>query len=84
MTTIDCNKKDNQLAEKLCRTVNKFHAYQDENNIVWKLVDNLWVGKRSVWTHDFRAVWLEETTVDNVKSWWCGTCSDYKEVFYRN
>ena len=28
--------------------------------------------KRSVWTFDFRACWLEDTTIDNVKSWWCG------------
>lgn len=57
----------------------------DKNNIVWKLSNGEWIGKRSVWTFDFRACWLEDTTGDNVKSWWCGgKDADYTEVFHRN
>lgn len=56
----------------------------DENNISWKEVDGIIIGKRSVWTKDWRACWLEETTPDNVKSWWCGgESADYEEIFYR-
>ena len=56
-------------------------TYLDKDNISWKYVDNILIGKRSVWTFDFRSCWLEETTIDNVKSWWCGEDSDYEEVF---
>lgn len=56
----------------------------DHNNIEWKLVEGKWIGKRSVWTFDFRACWLEDTTIENVKSWWCGKDADYTEIFYRD
>lgn len=56
----------------------------DANNIVWKVVGGKWVGKRSVWTFDRRACWLEDTTAENVKSWWCGgENANYDEVFHR-
>ena len=54
----------------------------DGNNLVWKIVDGIWIGKRSVYTFDRRALWLEDTTVDNIKSWWCGQNADYLEKFY--
>jgi hypothetical protein len=57
----------------------------DANNIVWKVIDGKWIGKRSVWTFDFRSCWLEDTTIYNVKSWWCGgKDADYTEIFYRD
>lgn len=56
-------------------------GFLDENNIDWKFVNGICTGKRSVWTFDRRACWLEETTVDNVKSWWCGEDADYNEIF---
>lgn len=59
-------------------------SFLDSNNIVWKIINDKWIGKRSVWTFDFRSCWLEDTTIDNVKSWWCGVDSDYEEIFYRN
>ena len=59
-------------------------AYLDSDNILWKIIDDQLIGKRSVWTFDFRACWLEDTTIENVKSWWCGgKDSDYTETFYR-
>lgn len=54
----------------------------DKDLISWSLVDGKWIGKRSVWTFDFRACWLENTTAENVKSWWCGVDADYTETFY--
>jgi hypothetical protein len=57
--------------------------YVDVNKIAWKLVNDKWIGKRSVWTYDFRACWLEDTTIENVKSWWCGEDADYSETFTR-
>lgn len=69
----------NDLGEKLAREVNS-HLL-DDDNISWKLVNDEWIGKRSVWTYDFRACWLEDTTEDNVKSWWCGKDADYNEEF---
>lgn len=57
-------------------------SYLDSNNIVWKMIKGEWIGKRSVWTLDWRACWLEDTLSDNVKSWWCGgENADYTEVF---
>ena len=53
----------------------------DKNNILWKYINNEWIGKRSVFTHDFRTVWLEDVTPDQIKSWWCGKESDYNETF---
>lgn len=56
-------------------------SWLDKNNIVWKKVDSEIIGKRSVWTKDLKASWLEETTTDNVESWWCGKENDYNETF---
>lgn len=56
-------------------------CYLDENNIIWKHIDDKFIGKRSVWTNDFRACWLEDTTLDNIKSWWCGKDANYDEIF---
>jgi len=53
----------------------------DSNNIAWKKVNGEWIGKRSVWTKDWRMRWLEETTKDNVETWWCGEDADYTEIF---
>jgi len=67
----------------LCKELVKGTKYRflDKNNISWKWVDSEWIGKRSVWTYDFKAVWLEETTLENIKSWWCGKKSNYNEIF---
>jgi hypothetical protein len=81
------NKTSNLFCETLIRAIGKENnpSLLDGNNVVWQLVDGKWMGKRSVWTFDFKACWLEETTVDNVKSWWCGgKNADYTEIFYRD
>lgn len=56
-------------------------AYLDSENILWKLIDDQLIGKRSVLTFDLRTCWLEETEINNIKSWWCGKDSDYSEIF---
>lgn len=54
----------------------------DSDNILWKYINEEWVGKRSVWTFDFRACWLEDTTIESIKTWWCdGKNADYTEIF---
>jgi len=55
----------------------------DSNRIVWKIVNDSWIGKRSVFTKDYRACWLEETTKENIQTYWCGKHSDYTEIFLR-
>lgn len=75
------NQKSNIICEAIIRSIGG--TFLDKNNIVWKLIDGEWIGKRSVWTYDFRACWLEDTTNENVKSWWCGKDSDYNEIFTR-
>lgn len=74
----------NKLGSLFCKNLEK-SSFLDSNNIVWKWVDDNWIGKRSVWTFDFCACWLEDTTINNVKSWWCdGKDADYMEIFYCN
>ena len=73
----------NKLAESIVRCFESKEkcSYLDGDKIVWKLIDNKWIGKRSVWTFDFKSCWLEDTTVDNVKSWWAGGIeADYNKI----
>ena len=72
----------NIVAESIVR-VNSSGRFLDKDNISWRLINNEWIGKRSVWTKDFRACWLEETTKENVKTWLLGKDADYQEIFKR-
>ena len=69
------------LILKSILSVDNTYSMLDENNISWKLIDGKMIGKRSVWTYDFRSCWLEDTTKNNVKTWWCGEDADYNEIF---
>jgi hypothetical protein len=82
MNTIFDNET-NVLAEAIVRTNSKA-SFLDANNIVWKVIADEWVGKRCVLTFDNRACWLENTAIENIKSWCCGEDADYLETFYRN
>ena len=76
------DKITNIISEVLIK--NGGGSFHDANNIVWKVIDGNWIGKRSVWTKDFRTCWIEDTTIENVKTWWCGEDADYTEIFKRN
>ena len=77
------DKKSNIFGEVVARIVGG--SLLDANNFVWKIVDGKWIGKRSVYTYDLRSCWLEETTENNVRSWWCGgRDANYTEIFYRD
>lgn len=69
------------ISEKLAESIGG--RILDQNNISWKKGNGKWIGKRAVWTIDRRACWLEETTQENVKTWWHGQEADYNETFYR-
>ena len=73
----------NRLAEIIVRD-NPRCSFLDKNNILWKIINGEWIGKRSVWTKDRAACWLEDTVTDNIKSLWCGENADYKEIFKTN
>lgn len=73
--------RNNLLAELFIRTTGIESCFLDSSKILWKIVNGQWIGKRSVWTFDFRACWLEDTTIQNVKSWWHTENSDYTEIF---
>ena len=81
--------KNQTLSEEINQTIakvilNKIPAacfYLDKDNILWKTVDGEMIGKRSVWTFDNRACWLQDTKSENVKAWWCGENADYNEIF---
>jgi len=62
-----------QIIRKAC--------FLDKNNILWKVVGDDFIGKRSVFTFDYRSCWLEDTTIENVKTWWLGKDADYTEIF---
>jgi len=68
-----------EYAKVIAKNLNA--PFLDSNNILWKTHNSEWIGKRSVWTFDFRACWLEDTDISNVKSWWCGKDADYNEIF---
>ena len=72
------------IAEHILSQDPESYSYMDKNKIVWKIVYGEKIGKRSVWTFDNRACWLQDTTPENVKSWWCGENADYNEIFKRN
>lgn len=69
----------NSIAKSIVETFGG--CYLDSNNISWKIINGEWIGKRSVWTYDYRACWLEDTEISNIKTWWCGKENDYKEIF---
>lgn len=75
------DKLSNAFAEGIIRTTGG--TLLDANNIIWKVVKDKWLGKRSVLTSDNRDCWLEDTETDNVKLWRCGKDADYNEIFYR-
>ena len=76
--------KTNTLASKICTEENKYN-FLDSNNILWKWVNDEWIGKRSVYTFDLRACWLEDTTIDKVRSFWCGgKDADYNEIYKKD
>lgn len=75
------DKITNAFGEYFCRSYGG--GLLDDNKILWKVIDGEWIGKRSVWTYDFKSCWLEETKEENIKSWWCGKDSDYNEIFKR-
>lgn len=58
--------------------------FLDNKNILWKLIEEEWIGKRSVFTHDCKACWIEDTSKENIRSWWCGEHEDYTEVFRKD
>jgi hypothetical protein len=71
--------KSNEMAKLIVAETGG--RFLDRDNINWRFVDGEWIGKRAIFTKDFRACWLEETTADNVRNWWHGMEADYNEVF---
>ena len=43
--------------------------YLDCNNILYKKVNDEWIGKRSVYTHTLRAVWIDEATEEETRDY---------------
>ena len=56
-------------------------SYLDSKTILWKWIDDKWIGKRSVYTFDLAAKWIEDTSEENIKKYWCGIDADYTEIF---
>jgi len=71
----------NKMGEMIARVYNS--TFLDSDKILWKLIDGEWIGKRSVYMKDLSCKWLEDIDVENIKSWWCGKESDYKQIFKR-
>lgn len=72
---------ENLIFKKIERNFKKSQLL-DKNNILWKFINNEWIGKRSVYTKDLRSCWLEDTTEENIRTYWCGgKNANYKETF---
>lgn len=70
------------IAKQYIKTIGK-GCILDGDNILWKLVDGKFIGKRSVWTSDNKAAWIEDTNSENISNYWCGgKDADYTEIFY--
>ncbi len=55
----------------------------DYKKIIWKVIGTKIIGKRGVTTNDGKKCWLEDTTPEEVKSFWYGENADYFEEFNR-
>lgn len=51
--------------------------------ILWKRIDEKWIGKRYVQTKGLSSKWLEEVNKEDIKTWPCGEGADYNEIFYK-
>lgn len=78
------NKLSNTIGQAFVMVFGESASFLDSDNILWKMVEDNWIGKRSVWTKDYRAVWIEETEKENIEKYWCGKESNYSEVFTRD
>ena len=59
-------------------------SYLDRNNVLWVLIDNKLIGKRSVCTSTFSVRWIEDVREGEViKSYPCGKDADYEEIFIK-
>ncbi len=78
--------KEIEIIINILNYFNSFNAcwLLDSDNILYKKINDEWIGKRSVWTFNYRSCWLEDTTQDNIKTFWCGKGSDYNEIFKLN
>ena len=52
---MDYNNYSNLIGEVLSEALGGECSFLDKNNIVWKLVNDKWIGKRSIWTKDWRS-----------------------------
>ena len=76
---------NNIFAEDLCRHNQKSKpSYLDSNNVLWKVVNGVWVGKRSVQTKDLAVSWVDDINIEEIKKFLCGKYADYKEEFFRS
>jgi hypothetical protein len=70
-----------ELGRLICSKNKDKYSFLDKNNILWKFKNDVFIGKRSVFTKNFKSCWLEEVEECDIKSWWCGKDSDYNEIF---
>ena len=77
------NILSNTIGETFIRVFGCGSTYLDSENILWKLVNDKLIGKRSVWNKDYSASWLEDTKPQLIDKYWCGEDADYSEIFTR-
>jgi len=76
---------NNIFAENLCRHNQKSKPiYLDSKNILWKVVNDVWVGKKSVQTKDLSVRWIDDVNIEEIKKLLCGKDADYKDEFFRS
>jgi len=75
------NISSNTIGKLICFNLKDKASFLDNNNILWKYNKDEFIGKRSVFTKDFKSAWIEDVDYNEIKSWWCGKDADYFEIF---
>lgn len=72
-----------QIGEAFMRVYGNSCSYEDNNSILWKLIDNELIGKRAVKVGWCTSKWMEDVNDnDIIKYYWKGDKNaNYKEVF---
>ncbi len=77
--------RDRHGVKMIDNMISKKQGVIDGDNILWKYVNDQWVGKRYVMTTKHRHIWLSELRPgEEIKSWVSGENADYEEVFNDN
>jgi hypothetical protein len=78
------NVKDLFICQLLEKGRNLKLSYLDKDRVLWFLIDDKLIGKRSVYTNTYASRWIEDVRDgETIKSYPCGKDADYNETFIK-